>query len=657
MSSPNHSQFHHPPLSGPFRTRLIWLSPSLDANSPIQCQIAEAPLAQMPPYEALSYAWDSHEGNATIQCFNGTNQILQVTRNCERALKRLRLVDHPRILWVDAICIDQTSDKDKETQIPLMKDIYTLAQRVVLWIGNENRSTRNLFDQMEAAQYFTVIPTVIPSELLRCCGSCAKSIVHIPSNQNNQILNSEGTGGAHYGFFSRAPFERMWCVQELVLGRQVLVVCGSRSLDWDFLSRGLNEFTRMNKEMGMDAIESRMRPILDRTGLVTRFRGMLHDPSRRHARGPGSLAMCGLSLADVVEMARMRGASVSHDKVYALHGLLGCLGIQLPPPEYRKPIGNVFREMAIASLHVDRNLNLLYLVTGSQSAEASIASWVPDLTDSHPPLVPPIRRYQASGGSQPGFDTGPSQAELVVWAKIIGHVGTTGDAMPRFSMASSPDPTAIPYISAAQSEKAFVILKQWAIIAQGAQATDLRPFSSTLLLDAVMKSALDFPAFQRVFNALHHLLLTAEPREVVVDRAIASNLSYIGDIEGASDQHLEFALQLVASQLAMLIGAVFHEAQQPKALHYWLMLMLRRRKFFLAHLGGLTQMGLGTEGVESGDSIMLVQGLNTPMIARLMGKGNDGYDMWKLLGPAFVYGVMNAELWNEGTGLFPMKLV
>src|SRR5688572_15639196 len=122
--------FRHMPLAGPHRTRLLWLQPERSTSSPLRCQIGEIVLAagHVPPYEALSYAWELHEGSSTILCSHRTpvptystdgGLPLLITRNCEAALRQLRFVDRQRVLWVDAICIDQTSGEDKEAQVPL----------------------------------------------------------------------------------------------------------------------------------------------------------------------------------------------------------------------------------------------------------------------------------------------------------------------------------------------------------------------------------------------------------------------------------------------------------------------------------------------------------------------------------------------------------
>jgi hypothetical protein len=38
-------------------------------------------------------------------------------------------------MWVDAVCIDQENDQEKEHQIQLMAKIYGQASRVIVWLG------------------------------------------------------------------------------------------------------------------------------------------------------------------------------------------------------------------------------------------------------------------------------------------------------------------------------------------------------------------------------------------------------------------------------------------------------------------------------------------------------------------------------------------
>jgi len=58
-----------------------------------------------------------------------------VTRNCYSALLRLRELGETKV-WIDAICIDQTNNEEKCSQIPLMNYIYPAAKEVIVWLGH-----------------------------------------------------------------------------------------------------------------------------------------------------------------------------------------------------------------------------------------------------------------------------------------------------------------------------------------------------------------------------------------------------------------------------------------------------------------------------------------------------------------------------------------
>lgn len=58
-----------------------------------------------------------------------------MTQNLHAALARLRYSLFERIIWIDAVCINQNDDREKEQQIQFMAKIYALANRVIVWLG------------------------------------------------------------------------------------------------------------------------------------------------------------------------------------------------------------------------------------------------------------------------------------------------------------------------------------------------------------------------------------------------------------------------------------------------------------------------------------------------------------------------------------------
>ncbi|KAM7192437.1 Heterokaryon incompatibility protein (HET) domain containing protein, partial [Naviculisporaceae sp. PSN 640] len=82
-------------------------------------------------YTALSYVWERGiAGNIVPKSL--------LSPGIEDGLRATQALGY-RYFWVDKICIDQTSDEDKRTQIAMMGDIYQRAElTLVLASGNES---------------------------------------------------------------------------------------------------------------------------------------------------------------------------------------------------------------------------------------------------------------------------------------------------------------------------------------------------------------------------------------------------------------------------------------------------------------------------------------------------------------------------------------
>jgi len=125
------------PLDGD-NIRLLRLLPNEDEAAPVQCELCSYSLQKLGPrahlYEALSYVWgDTRE---TLPIWVDNNQF-PVTVNLHAALLRLRDHSFERIIWIDAICINQKNPQEQGYQVQLMAKIYSNAYRVIVWLGEE----------------------------------------------------------------------------------------------------------------------------------------------------------------------------------------------------------------------------------------------------------------------------------------------------------------------------------------------------------------------------------------------------------------------------------------------------------------------------------------------------------------------------------------
>lgn len=129
-------QFIYSPLQQDKPTiRLLRLLPSQDRSAAIEGRILEYDLEAREedhPYEALSYVWGNTQGSLDILLDGLT---FTVTQNLHSALRHLRDRIFERVLWIDAICIDQSNMEEKAVQIQSMASVYAYARQVVVWLG------------------------------------------------------------------------------------------------------------------------------------------------------------------------------------------------------------------------------------------------------------------------------------------------------------------------------------------------------------------------------------------------------------------------------------------------------------------------------------------------------------------------------------------
>ncbi|KAH8896343.1 HET-domain-containing protein, partial [Thozetella sp. PMI_491] len=126
--------------------RLVRLDPQSTAVAEIRCRLLTVSLENPPAYQALSYVWGDSR-NRQIIYIDGI--CLPVTLNLAAALQRLRHPHEEVVLWIDAICIDQSNLSERSSQVKMMGEIYRAAQRVLAWLGEEVDGSRAAFAFMK----------------------------------------------------------------------------------------------------------------------------------------------------------------------------------------------------------------------------------------------------------------------------------------------------------------------------------------------------------------------------------------------------------------------------------------------------------------------------------------------------------------------------
>ncbi|KAH6855859.1 heterokaryon incompatibility protein-domain-containing protein [Chaetomium sp. MPI-CAGE-AT-0009] len=166
-----------------------------------------------PTFTALSYVWGLPTTPLPHLTIN--THPVPVTPNLHSAITRLARQRWTGRLWVDALCINQADTAEKNVQVPLMSRIYGAAECVLVWLGPEPDGAA-----------------------LRVVGELGglwrgRTVRGFALTRGDE--QGGGVDGGRVGFDfeavwrlfrGRVWWRRVWIIQEVVLARKAVVVCG-----------------------------------------------------------------------------------------------------------------------------------------------------------------------------------------------------------------------------------------------------------------------------------------------------------------------------------------------------------------------------------------------------------------------------------------------
>jgi hypothetical protein len=203
--------------------RLLRLQPGT-GNQEIICELVEHDLFEKSEicYEALSWCWGNgtRSNKITIRCGISTFSSM-IPQNLLDALVALRLKESIRVLWVDALCINQADPEEKSFQIPMMSRIYRRAEKVCIWLGQD--------EHMGAGIEF------IKSEVLKL-----DSFDALGENES-----AKHKWSAIYDMMQTEWFLRRWILQEILFARDVVVYYGSELIPWQEFADAVSLFLKV----------------------------------------------------------------------------------------------------------------------------------------------------------------------------------------------------------------------------------------------------------------------------------------------------------------------------------------------------------------------------------------------------------------------------
>ncbi|KAK0725975.1 heterokaryon incompatibility protein-domain-containing protein [Lasiosphaeris hirsuta] len=460
-SQPSGELYKYAPIRDPRAIRLLKLSPA--GSDLARASLRIYPLDGIPEYYAVSYMWGSSDRVSNLDISDDDGELrghIPITKSCQNVLSALAPGGkEPRYLWIDAVCINQEDSTEKETQIPLMGDIYRGASHVLAFPEGDTalpmgdfirRLSYELFRQKETrrdsavqrvTQWAKTLPPPRGGVLGRLSNRAALSYLRDGWNipLQNGWLDRESWIALRV-ILQNQYWRRAWIVQEIVLARSLILVYGNNTFTWDHLSLISQLLTRNPM---MPAILSREaangEPIWDLHHTLPRYTPMI-DQLKGLERESRRLPVAELfSLVSHLEIC----ATQARDRIYSLLALSSDADAAAHQPTYNPQMGD-WAISARATTHALRHGHIhLLLLSGLAYDHPSPSSgpepsWTPNLSRCQwrEPREGNRRAAQARLASCPvELGVSPDDKQLSLRGHLVGSVVAVSAADPMMAAA------------------------------------------------------------------------------------------------------------------------------------------------------------------------------------------------------------------------------
>ena len=596
----------------------------------ISCELHVASLNDTPKYQSLSYVWGNPKITETI-LLHGYE--FQVTANLHAALRRLRLPNDVKIIWIDALCIDQSSLDERSQQVAMMGEIYGRCQEVLMWLGETERrdpsSDRQTLEEghdqlrrfLEAGNFtrnygdgdpdnYAVLVAFAIFYIL----SSDRHVNELPCFAEHgaslwEVSDSFAAGFKEFhNLMNLAYWTRIWIVQEIILPPSATVVFGSINCPWDVVAQAGMIFENHANSCCLEVcsnFSAELKEVISTFSFKIRALEMI----RLH-RSIGTE----LDLAWILRQNFHRNASDNRDKVYGVLGLVSSpRDVGSVIPDYKKTVREVYEDVTMSIINSTASLSIL---TGEATRNAQFPSWAADWSQSSKKHLwqweierATMYHYYDATKNRKLMADRLSKSMLKVEVISIGSIATVGPLMNSESMDDSSSMTCRDILTMASlpddEEQSYKCGGTWA-----------DAYWRTLCGDMIVE----------IEGGLKYGMRRTQPedrRKFELWRTIC---------QGQYDD----ALNTVA-------GVVDLQGYQASVMR-----ATRNRKFFVTRNGYL---GLGPDGMQPGDDVYLVSGSNVPFVLRKVDSSEidlpkealSSYPVFRLIGDGYVHGAMDGQ--------------
>jgi hypothetical protein len=394
----------------------------LDSEDPISCTISTFSLDTPPPYDVLSYAWQERTVFTSEQLTTRETIIIdgaktEVELNLAAFLRAARKLRWEQFFWIDAICINQADTLERNDQVLRMRDIYPAATRGIIWLGPESANSDLA---LELAGSFAKQKNDIETKSLND-SSHRRSSLSRTELDLEWILSTIRSGQYHQhwqafqSLLDRSWWERIWTVQEVVLSRKPLVLCGSRSIEWSNLIRLaesiLRNYDKISEELGAHGVNA----FLDSTQTFELGKAVHRSQL---------LEWDSLDLLQVIGHTKMYLATNDQDKIYRTLGLAIDADRMVPRPNYSHSALQTYAQLLTSTIEQRGDLDVLAF-TKKYSAPSFMPTFdVGFLNEINPAMSHksvPLMDFAASKSYKPSFALSDDFSTLTLKGLFCGQ--------------------------------------------------------------------------------------------------------------------------------------------------------------------------------------------------------------------------------------------
>jgi hypothetical protein len=571
--------------------RILDLAPG-QIGEDLTCSIRVVHLDSDANYEALSYVWG---GLNTQKDIDIGGQRTPVTDNLYSALQRLRYPTKRRTIWIDQLCINQSDNLERSSQVAMMRDIYRRSSCCIIWLGEldgiSSQSAADVFDFIKDVAAFGKteyrgLPTLLKS-------------------------TSDGVQArkafAAFAMYGNSWWSRIWTIQEAIIPCHASFVWGHLSVsrqDVSTTARSLRinqphshfpELFEMKRIQYYELIRRVVYPVY----------GFIYSTT---IDGP----------LDLLMRWRHRDATDPRDKVYALMGLL---------PEYSLPSARGYDYEAPPSLlFANVTFDLIQLEDGLRPLIGS--SEMPHRTSHVPTWAIDFASTNRVGKRQ-----------LKWWGHSHRYRQFSACGQRRLKVSLSSDSMTLS-LNGLCLDEVEVTSNIWEV--PGDVEVDLHALHETLI---------HWDELLQQWRTSH-----GSPEEYVTGGTWESAFSRtpIGDLI-MKEYPIQRALPKHENYLAKLLTALKCD-NTISSLYESLCGMVPNQVFFITKKG---YIGAGPPDTRPGDQVWILCGGQVPFVLRQTENGSTDLDRAcerRLVGDAYVHGIMDGEAVDENEEMRTVRL-